>query len=66
MKVPADGREGTMSKVGDDLVEAFQEMAAFLRGEGEVEEYEIAGDMLMPPESEAPEAAREALAVNRR
>ena len=37
-----------MSKVGDDLVEAFQEMAAFLRGEGEVETYEVADDVLTP------------------
>jgi putative transcriptional regulator len=30
-----------MSKVGKDLVEAFEEMAAYLRGEVEVESYEV-------------------------
>jgi putative transcriptional regulator len=29
------------SRVGDDLVEAFQEMAAYLRGEIEVESYSL-------------------------
>jgi len=37
-----------MSKVGDDLVEAFEEMAAFLRGEIEVETYAIPSDVLTP------------------
>ena len=37
-----------MSKVGDDLVEAFQDMAAYLRGEIEVESYEIPEDVLTP------------------
>ncbi|MGV3551527.1 helix-turn-helix domain-containing protein [Rhizobium sp.] len=37
-----------MSKVGDDLVEAFQDMAAFLRGEIEVESYEVPDDVLTP------------------
>lgn len=37
-----------MSKVGNDLVEAFQEMAAYLRGEVEIESYEIPHDVLTP------------------
>lgn len=36
------------SRVGDDLVEAFEEMAAFLRGEVEVESYEAAETTLTP------------------
>jgi putative transcriptional regulator len=36
------------SRVGDDLVEAFEEMAAFLRGEVEVETYELPDDLLTP------------------
>ena len=37
-----------MSRVGADLVEAFEEMAAHLRGEIEVESYEVAADVLTP------------------
>jgi putative transcriptional regulator len=37
-----------MSKVGADLVEAFEEMAAHLRGEIEVESYEVPDDVLTP------------------
>jgi len=37
-----------MSRVGADLVEAFEEMAAHLRGEIEVESYEIPADVLTP------------------
>jgi putative transcriptional regulator len=36
------------SRVGDDLVEAFQEMAAYLRGEAEAESYELDKDILTP------------------
>ena len=36
------------SRVGDDLVEAFEEMAAFLRGEVEAETYEMPDDALTP------------------
>lgn len=36
------------SRVGGDLVEAFEEMAAFLRGETEAESYEFADDVLTP------------------
>lgn len=37
-----------MSRVGDDLVEAFEEMAAHLRGEVEVESYDLPIDVLTP------------------
>ena len=37
-----------MSKVGADLVEAFEEMAAHLRGEVEVDSYEVPADVLTP------------------
>jgi len=37
-----------MSKVGDDLVEAFQEMAADLRRDIKAESYEIPEDTLTP------------------
>lgn len=37
-----------MSRVGDDLVEAFEEMAAHLRGEAEVDSYELPDDLLTP------------------
>lgn len=36
------------SRLGDDLVEAFEEMAAYLRGEAEAESYEIESDLLTP------------------
>jgi putative transcriptional regulator len=41
-------RMGRGSRVGDDLVEAFEEMAASLRGEIEVESYEVTEDALTP------------------
>jgi len=41
-------RPPASSQVGDDLVEAFQEMAAYLRGEVEVEAYEVPNDVLTP------------------
>ncbi|RJG46698.1 transcriptional regulator [Mesorhizobium sp. DCY119] len=37
-----------MSRVGADLVEAFEEMAAHLRGEIDVESYEVPADVLTP------------------
>jgi putative transcriptional regulator len=37
-----------MSRIGADLVEAFEEMAAHLRGEIEVEGYEVPADVLTP------------------
>jgi putative transcriptional regulator len=37
-----------MSRVGADLVEAFEEIAAHLRGEIEVESYEVPEDVLTP------------------
>lgn len=40
--------EAKGSRVGDDLVEAFEEMAAYLRGEVEAESYDIHDDVLTP------------------
>ncbi len=37
-----------MSRVGDDLVEAFEELAADLRGDVKASSYEIPADMLTP------------------
>jgi putative transcriptional regulator len=37
-----------MSRVGADLVEAFEEIAAHLRGEIEVESYEVPENVLTP------------------
>lgn len=37
-----------MSRVGNELLEAFEEMAAHLRGEIEVESYELPADVLTP------------------
>lgn len=36
------------SRVGDDLVEAFQEMAAYLRGEVEAQSYNVTDDIITP------------------
>jgi putative transcriptional regulator len=36
------------SRVGSDLVEAFQEMAAYMRGDVEAESYELDEDILTP------------------
>ena len=41
------------SRVGDDLVEAFQEMAAYLRGEIECESYEVPYDVITPQRVQA-------------
>ena len=35
-----------MTRVGDDLVEAFSEMAAYLRGEVQVQSYDVPDDIL--------------------
>jgi putative transcriptional regulator len=35
-----------MSRVGEDLVEAFAEMAAYMRGEASVESYELPAENL--------------------
>jgi putative transcriptional regulator len=43
LKPPTKG-----SRVGDDLVEAFQQIAAHMRGEIELESYEIEDDQLTP------------------
>jgi putative transcriptional regulator len=42
-----------MSRVGDDLVEAFAEMAAHLRGEIDVESYEVPESLLTPEKIKA-------------
>ncbi|MGB9368088.1 MAG: type II toxin-antitoxin system MqsA family antitoxin [Xanthobacteraceae bacterium] len=34
--------------MGDELVEAFQQLAAYMRGEIELESYEVADDALTP------------------
>ncbi|KQP23854.1 type II toxin-antitoxin system MqsA family antitoxin [Methylobacterium sp. Leaf100] len=41
-------QQDASSRVGDDLVEAFQEMAAYLRGEVEAESYELPDDLITP------------------
>jgi putative transcriptional regulator len=41
------------SRVGADLVEAFEEMAAYLRGEAEAESYEVPNDVLTPARIQA-------------
>lgn len=48
MKKPAKKRTKKGSRVGDDLVEAFQQMAAHMRGEIELESHEIPDDQLTP------------------
>ncbi|MCX5495890.1 transcriptional regulator [Kaistia dalseonensis] len=37
-----------MSHVGDDLVEAFEEMASYMRGESQSETYEVPAGLLTP------------------
>ena len=39
---------GKGSRVGDDLVEAFEQMAAHLRGEIELEAHEVSGGAMTP------------------
>ncbi|WP_018046172.1 transcriptional regulator [Methylobacterium sp. 88A] len=41
-------QQATGSQVGDDLVEAFQEMAAYLRGEVEAQSYDVPDDLITP------------------
>lgn len=41
------------SRVGDDLVEAFEEMARHLRGEIELQAFELPGDALSPTQIKA-------------
>jgi len=36
------------SRVGDDLVEAFEQLAAYMRGEIELESYEVPDDVMTP------------------
>jgi putative transcriptional regulator len=47
-RASAEARPVKGSRVGIDLVEAFQEMAAYLRGEVEAESYEVPDDVLTP------------------
>ena len=37
-----------MSRVGDDLVEAFEEIAADLRGDVKADSYEVPADLMTP------------------
>jgi hypothetical protein len=43
------GSRARGSRVGDDLVEAFEEMAKHLRGEIELEGHDLPGGALTPP-----------------
>jgi putative transcriptional regulator len=47
-RAPAKAPAVKGSPVGADLVEAFREMAAYLRGEVKVESYEVPDDVLTP------------------
>ena len=47
-RAPAKASAVKGSPVGADLVEAFREMAAYLRGEVEAESYEVSDDVLTP------------------
>jgi hypothetical protein len=42
-RVPRGGSRAKGSRVGDDLVEAFEEMAKHLRGEIELEAHDLPG-----------------------
>ena len=46
-------RRGSGSRVGDDLVEAFEEMARHLRGEIELEAYKLSGNTMTPAQIKA-------------
>jgi putative transcriptional regulator len=48
MKKKANRTKRKGSRVGDDLVEAFEELAAYLRGEIELESYEVPDNLLTP------------------
>ena len=48
MKKNAKKAKTKGSRVGADLVEAFEELAAYLRGEIEVESYEVPDNLLTP------------------
>jgi putative transcriptional regulator len=45
---PQDGSRTRGSRVGDDLVEAFEQMAKHLRGEIELEMHDVTGDAMTP------------------
>ena len=46
MKSPVKRQKG--SRVGDELVESFQQLAAYMRGEIELASYEVPDDALTP------------------
>ena len=46
-------RRASGSRVGDDLVEAFEEMARHLRGEIELEAYKLSGNTMTPAQIKA-------------
>jgi putative transcriptional regulator len=48
MKKAAKRVKSKGSRVGNDLVEAFEELAAYLRGQIEVESYEVPNNLLTP------------------
>jgi putative transcriptional regulator len=48
MKKVTKKQKSKGSRVGDDLVEAFEQLAAFMRGEIELESYEVRDDLLTP------------------
>jgi putative transcriptional regulator len=52
-RLSKDGSRAGGSRVGDDLVEAFEEMAKHLRGEIEVEAHEIPGGAITPAQIRA-------------
>ena len=52
-RAPAKAPAVKGSPVGADLVEAFREMAAYLRSEAEVASYEVSDDVLTLPHVKA-------------
>jgi putative transcriptional regulator len=48
VKRPAKKKLRKGSRVGDELVESFQQLAAYMRGEIELESYEVPDDALTP------------------
>jgi putative transcriptional regulator len=47
-RLPQGGSRAKGSRVGDDLVAAFEEMAKHLRGEIELEAHDLPGDAMTP------------------
>ena len=52
-RLPQGGRRAKGSRVGDDLVAAFEEMAKHLRGEIELEAYDLPGGAMAPAQIKA-------------